>query len=81
MCQHGVKIPWNGLAYLGSLSTMFKPRSGEEQDFTVIIPDYGAPMVRKLLILISTGVTVVRRHEVGELTRLAKDLGVSGTYL
>ena len=58
-----------------------KPRSGEEQDFTVIIPDYGAPMVRKLLILISTGVTVVRRHEVGELTRLAKDLGVSGTYL
>ena len=77
VCRHEEKVTWNGLAYLSSLSTLFRVRSGEEQHFTVFLPDYGAPLIRKFLLLLSTGVAFVRQFEVGELTGLAKDLGVS----
>ena len=77
VCANGETVKWNGLAFLGSLSHVFKPLSGEEQSFTVLMPDYEAPLVRKLLILISMGSSMVRRHEAEELTRLANILGVS----
>ena len=78
ICGEGKeRIAWNGLAYLGSLSAMFRPRSGEEQQFTMILPDYGPTLVRKLLRLISTGETNVFVEEAQEMTTLAKNLGVS----
>ena len=77
VCSQDETLMWNGLAYLGSLSTIFKPRSGEEQSFTVLLPDHSAQLLRKLLILISTGASIVRKQEVDAVKELAKDLGVS----
>ena len=77
ICADNEKITWNALAYLATLSKLFQARSSEEQHFTVHLPDYGAGLVRKLLLLLSTGVSFVRANEVDTLARLAKDLGVS----
>ena len=78
ICSGTQHVTWNGLAYLGSLSTLFRPRSGEEQSFTVIAPDHDAALVRKLLLLLCTGEASVQSdQEVNELHMLANDLGVS----
>ena len=63
ICRDNEEFSWNGLAYLGSLSAIITPRSEEEQRFTVMLPDYAAPMVRKLILLISTGAVMIRSHE------------------
>ena len=76
ICYNSEKISWNGLAYIGSLSVLFKPRSGEEQRFTVMVPDYRAELVRKLLLLISAGSIDVQREEITEIEALVKDLRV-----
>ena len=76
VCANDEKLDWNGLAYLASMSPMFKARSGEEQHFTVLVPDYCISLLRKLLLLISCGFSIVRQFEVKDLTRLVSDLGV-----
>ena len=70
-------VHWNGLAFLASLSPLFRPRSEEEQRFTVLLPDYNASLVKKLLLLLSLGTSTVKPEEVNMLAGLAKDLGVS----
>ena len=80
VCRYDERVTWNGLPYLASLSKLFRPRSGEEQKFTVMVPDYSAGLVRKLLLLISLGASVVRQYELEELTQLAKGLGVSCNF-
>ena len=76
VCANRETVKWNGLAFLGSISPIFKPLSGEEQNFTVLNLDYEASLVRKLLILISSGSSMVHKHEAEEITALGKDLGV-----
>ena len=76
VCANDEKLDWNGLAYLASMSPMFKARSGEEQHFTVLVPDYCISLLRKLLLLISCGFSIVRQFEVKDLTKLVSDLGV-----
>ena len=76
ICRGGEKLRWNGLAYLASLSAMFRPRSGEEQHFTILLPGYGAALVTKLLKLLSTGEAVMANQEVEHIEQLANDLGV-----
>ena len=66
ICGNGEIVTWNGLAYLGSLSKLFKPRSEEEQRFTIILPGYPAQAVR----------TTLGYDDVSRLEELAKDLGV-----
>ena len=70
-------VSWNGLAFLASLSPLFRPRSEEEQRFTVLIPEYSASLVRKLLLFLSLGSSAIQPREVKSLAQLAKDLGVS----
>ena len=77
VCANDERLEWNGLAYLSSISSIFWARSNEEQHFTVLVPDYKISIVRKLLLLISTGFAIVKSFEVNELTELASDLGVS----
>ena len=77
VCTYGEEVPWNGLPYLASMSSLFQPRTAEEQYFTVHLPDYEAGTVRKLLLLISKGVAILRANEVPVLNKLAKDLSVS----
>ena len=76
ICGNGEIVTWNGLAYLGSLSKLFKPRSEEEQRFTIILPGYPAQAVRSLLMLLATGETTLGYDDVSRLEELAKDLGV-----
>ena len=76
VCQNGEEVSWNGLALLGSLSKIFNPLSGEEQKFTILLPDYAAPLLRKILILLSNGVSMVRKFEADEIMQLCEDLGV-----
>ena len=74
------RVVWNGLAYLGSLCTIFKPKSGEEQVFTAILPDYDAALVKKFLVLISTGSAKIYRREHEAIKALVKDFGVSSVF-
>ena len=71
------KVHWNGLAYLSYLSTVFGARSGEEQHFTVFLPDYGPAILRKFLVLICRGEANMSNAESAELAKLSKGLGVS----
>ena len=77
ICSGREKVNWNGLAYLGSVSHVFKPRSGEVQRFTVLLLDYSPVLVRKLLLMLSSGLAYFREDEVPELTSLVSHLGVS----
>ena len=77
VCDKQERIKWNGLAYLASLSKIFRPRSREEQNFMVFLPDYGVDIVKKLLFLLAMGVSIIKRSEIEELSKLTKDLGVS----
>ena len=77
ICAYSEKVKWNGLAYLATMSSLFKARSDEEQHFVVLLPDYGAGIVRKLLLFISTGASICKTNEFHVLTDLAKHLGVS----
>ena len=76
VCSNSENILWNGLPFLSSLSPLFKARSGEEQNFTIMIPDYQSSCARNLLLLLSMGSALVSSGEMDEITCLAKDLGV-----
>ena len=76
VCAYAEQVTWNGLPYLASMSPLFQARSNEEQRFTVHLPDYGAGTVRKLLLLICMGASIVKANEVEVLAGLARDLGV-----
>ena len=80
-CQEDEMVHWNGLAFLASLSPLFRPRSEEEQRFTVLLPEYNASLVKKLLLLLSLGTSTVKPEEVNMLAGLAKDLGVSSASI
>ena len=76
VCRKGETLKWNGLSYLASISGLFQARSGEEQNFTVHLPDYNKESVKKLLLLITTGEAFVKKDDVMILSGLARDLGV-----
>ena len=77
ICANGGIVTWNGLPFLATMSHLFQARSGEEQDFTVHLPDYEGGLLKKLLILMTTGEVHFRDDELVELQGLIKDLGVS----
>ena len=79
ICAEGEKVSWNGLAYLAHLCGVFQARSGEEQNFTVLLPDYGAGVVRHFLRFISLGETQINNEDSASLELLMKDIGVSHT--
>ena len=77
ICANNEKLVWNGLAYLAALSNMFEARSGEEQHFTLILPNYSHQTVQKLLLYLSCGDVNVSIDEKRDLLELAKALRVS----
>ena len=80
ICANNAKVFWNGLAYLAALSDLFQARSGEEQNFTVMVPDYDAKVVRKLLAFLTNGFVFVGRLNKAKVIQLAKDLKVCNPY-
>ena len=76
LCRGRQEVRWDGLPYLASMSTVLVPRCGEEQSFTVLLLDYDACLVRKLLVLVSCGSSKMTAIESMEIHALAKDLGV-----
>ena len=77
VCSGFEVVAWNGLAYLACISRLIAARSKEEQNFTLMLPDYEAELVKQFLDLIVTGEVVATKEEVSQLGNLVKDLGVS----
>ena len=76
ICANNEKVFWKGLAIIAALSDVFQARSGEEQNFTVMVPDYEAKVVRKLLAFLTNGSVVVGGQDSARVIQLAKDLKV-----
>ena len=78
VCLGGRRVGWNGLPYLSAMSSLFRARSGEEQHFTLLLPDYSSVVVTKVLRLLASGeVEVNNDSEREEMKKLLGDLGVS----
>ena len=77
-CAYNEQVAWNGLSYLVGLSKVFRDRQQDGDNcYRVVLPDYGAGLVRKFLLLLSKGWAIVKDVELGDMKQLAKDLGVS----
>ena len=81
LCDQGDQLRWHGLAYLATLSRLFVPLSGEEQKLTVLMPGYDGHVLRKLLLLLTSGEVVTTQGEMEDLQVVANDLGVRETKL
>ena len=81
VCFNNEKVAWNGFAYLASLSGLFRPRSEEEPSCTMMLPDFPADVVRKFLLLLSTGSVDITELEAGQITQLTTALGVSTHFI
>ena len=77
ICAKNERIVWDGLPYLATMSDLLHARSGEEQHFTLMLPDIEASLMKKLLLLLTSGSVDIVSGDQRQIWTLAALLRVS----